>query len=428
MKNLITCLTVTLLSSAVLADTIHVPKQYPTIQVAINASMDGDEILVAPGTYNEDIDYNGRAVSIIGTGGSTVTTIVGQGANYPVTINNVSAGECSLSGFTVTAIEGWTSYLVYCNNATFSIDSCKLYSDQTSSNGIRFSSSIASVANCDFEIYATAIYIYSSDTVTTTNSVFHSTNNNGNPLILIGSNNTPSLFSHCTFENINSYRIFTNTSNSQSSIDQCVFRNNTTSSSCLFLEDYDTVSNCTFENNISGEGVIYSTPLSIDNCTFANNQSSVAAVYLTGTNTTISNTTFCENTLTDVVGNWINGGGNEFLADCGDVSGACCLDDSCYEVEQLFCESVSGTWLGFNVTCVEDTCAPPPLFGACCINNEAISLYDYDCIRILGAFMGEGTNPEDVTCPTICTEDVTGDGVVDVSDLLAIIAVWGACP
>jgi hypothetical protein len=42
--------------------------------------------------------------------------------------------------------------------------------------------------------------------------------------------------------------------------------------------------------------------------------------------------------------------------------------------------------------------------------------------------MGKGTNPDDVTCPVHCAEDVTGDGVVDISDLLAIIAVWGVCP
>jgi hypothetical protein len=42
--------------------------------------------------------------------------------------------------------------------------------------------------------------------------------------------------------------------------------------------------------------------------------------------------------------------------------------------------------------------------------------------------MGEGTNPDDVTCPAVCAEDVTGDGLIDVSDLLAIIGVWGACP
>ena len=42
--------------------------------------------------------------------------------------------------------------------------------------------------------------------------------------------------------------------------------------------------------------------------------------------------------------------------------------------------------------------------------------------------MGEGTDPADVTCPLVCAEDVNGDGLINVSDLLAIISVWGACP
>ncbi len=62
------------------------------------------------------------------------------------------------------------------------------------------------------------------------------------------------------------------------------------------------------------------------------------------------------------------------------------------------------------------------------INGEAVALYDYDCDRILGIFMGEGTIPDDVTCPVHCAEDINGDGVIDTNDLLAIIAAWGVCP
>jgi len=42
--------------------------------------------------------------------------------------------------------------------------------------------------------------------------------------------------------------------------------------------------------------------------------------------------------------------------------------------------------------------------------------------------MGGGSDPTDVTCSIVCTEDVNGDGVVNVYDILAILDVWGTCP
>jgi len=56
------------------ADTIHVPGDYDTIQAAINASSDGDTIMVATGEYDAFVVVGKENISIIGTEGATITT------------------------------------------------------------------------------------------------------------------------------------------------------------------------------------------------------------------------------------------------------------------------------------------------------------------------------------------------------------------
>ena len=49
----------------------NVPSEYATIQAAINASSNGDVVIIAPGTYtgdgNRDIDFLGKAITVRST-------------------------------------------------------------------------------------------------------------------------------------------------------------------------------------------------------------------------------------------------------------------------------------------------------------------------------------------------------------------------
>ena len=45
-------------------DTIHVPGDYSTIQAAINAASNGDLVLVTDGTYQENINFKGKAITV----------------------------------------------------------------------------------------------------------------------------------------------------------------------------------------------------------------------------------------------------------------------------------------------------------------------------------------------------------------------------
>src|SRR5438105_6828191 len=82
--------------------TIHVPADQPTIQAAINAAANGDTVLVAPGTYRENINFMGKAITVTSSGGPSVTTIDGGAAGSVVTFTSNEGTNSVLSGFTIT--------------------------------------------------------------------------------------------------------------------------------------------------------------------------------------------------------------------------------------------------------------------------------------------------------------------------------------
>lgn len=84
------------------ADTICVPADYPTIQEAIGAAVDGDEICVGPGTYPEMIDLDGKAVRLYSTDGPMSTIIDSQGDGPVVRCDSEEGADTIIEGFTIT--------------------------------------------------------------------------------------------------------------------------------------------------------------------------------------------------------------------------------------------------------------------------------------------------------------------------------------
>ncbi len=74
---------------------------FATISDAINASGTGDSILVMPGTYNENIDFGGRGISIESTDGADVTIIDAGGNATAVRMYGEPTSMTVLDGFTV---------------------------------------------------------------------------------------------------------------------------------------------------------------------------------------------------------------------------------------------------------------------------------------------------------------------------------------
>ncbi len=84
------------------ADTIHVPEDFATIQGAIDAAVDGDEILVGPGTYVENINLLGKAIALRSVESEIVTVIDGNQSGTVITCDSGEGPDTIIEDFTIT--------------------------------------------------------------------------------------------------------------------------------------------------------------------------------------------------------------------------------------------------------------------------------------------------------------------------------------
>ena len=88
-------------SPAAFAGTINVPGDYPTIQQGIDAAVNGDLVIVAKGTFTENIDLKGKAIVLQGAG-----RVGGTGPRTTL-VNGSLGGPC----ITVATGEGPTTII-----------------------------------------------------------------------------------------------------------------------------------------------------------------------------------------------------------------------------------------------------------------------------------------------------------------------------
>src|SRR6266850_3137356 len=83
------------------ASVIHVPGDQPTIQAGINAAVTADTVLVDPGTYFENINFNGKAITVRSGSGAAVTLIDGGNVAPVATFSSGETPSSVLSRFTL---------------------------------------------------------------------------------------------------------------------------------------------------------------------------------------------------------------------------------------------------------------------------------------------------------------------------------------
>jgi predicted outer membrane repeat protein len=107
------------------ATIINIPDDYPTIQQGIGASNDGDTVLVQPGTYVENIDFNGHNIVLgslfLVTGDTSVitATIIDGGSSGTVVFFHTDENESALlTGFTIQNGNSSTGGGIRCYHAS----------------------------------------------------------------------------------------------------------------------------------------------------------------------------------------------------------------------------------------------------------------------------------------------------------------------
>ena len=185
---------------------INIPADYNTIQAGIDSSADADTVLVQPGTYNENVNFNGKNVTVASlyltmqdTSYISQTIIDGNDAASVVTFESGEDSTAVITGFTLQNGFNWdTGGGIYCDSSNPKILSNIIKDNQSDSGGgIYCSSSNAKILynNIHHNTYMSVLgtpgggisCLEGSDCIIMYNSIHHNQNQDGSGIAVYNS-------------------------------------------------------------------------------------------------------------------------------------------------------------------------------------------------------------------------------------------------
>ncbi|MCH7545754.1 MAG: hypothetical protein IID30_05050 [Planctomycetes bacterium] len=441
-----------LLCSLAQADIINVPGDQPDIQTAINVAVNGDEILVAPGTYLENINFKGKAITVRTHDPSNRwnTIIDGGGSGSVVTCSREEGPDTVLTGFTITGGSGTVVDILSLGGGMYNVNSnptvtnCNFYRNAANYGGGMYNeNSSPAVTNCRF---LENLVSEGGQALTFGSGMF---NNNSSPVVTT-----------CWFD-MNTAHFGSGMYNFGGSpeLTKCFFTWNTAlnQGGGLYNNQCDVkMKHCRFELNTANDGGgmynLGGNPI-LTGCQFALNTALFqgGGLYNGNGDPKITNCTITVN----IAG---NDGGGIFNTSGGNpvITNSILWRDSPDEILDSVIGStvvtysdVQGGYLGIGnidadpnfIVFIEFNYRLRP--GSPCIdagNSSAVPAGLTTDMDGKPRFVNDPFTPDTGNGPApivdmglyefipSCTVDANSDGVVNVTDLLLLLGSWGACP
>ncbi len=136
---------------------IHVPDDFALIQGAVDAASQGDTIIVKDGTYSENVEFKGKAVTVRSENGPRHCIVYGRDHSRPVfSFVNNEGHSSTLEGLTLTGGSSPRGGGIYCRLASPTIRNCiiaennalRQEGDDSGGGGIYLDQSGAIVEDC----------------------------------------------------------------------------------------------------------------------------------------------------------------------------------------------------------------------------------------------------------------------------------------